>query len=275
MDFGSNREKYVKKGRGLPFRTAVQEMDQYTSDPIVCIYTFSHHTFFFCFGFTHTFNYIIFILQKFCSLANITCSKETISVKTERDVELQLGIKIEPQQPSTSSVIGSKEKEGLIHQIDDLKGELQNVALSYRQLKSEHSSISNEKEKLKEELSAKESHIKQLQSEYNKKKEQDANSIENLTRENKTLKAQLKQLQSGISNHQSSEINKIKSTNDANSIDDKVYEIEAIIDHKGGKNSRQYLVRWKGYSSDDDTWEKESHFYPEILNKYKKMKNLT
>jgi hypothetical protein len=33
------------------------------------------------------------------------------------------------------------------------------------------------------------------------------------------------------------------------------YEVEAILDHRGGKCRRQYLVKWKGYPSSDATWE--------------------
>jgi hypothetical protein len=33
------------------------------------------------------------------------------------------------------------------------------------------------------------------------------------------------------------------------------YEVEAILDHRGGKHIRQYLIKWKGYPSSDATWE--------------------
>lgn len=200
------------------------------------------------------------------------CSKESVSIKTERDVEMQLGIKTEPQ-PCTSGVTDSlsnnwlKEKEGLVQQIVDSKTEHQRAVLVLKQLESKFSSQSLEKEKLNEEISVKETMLL-------KQKEEDGKTIATLSRENKALLAQLKQLQAGISHQKSFENNKKKSTNKHDAVDDNVYEIEAIIDHKGAKTNRQYLVRWTGFSADDDTWESESNFYPEILKTYKKNKNI-
>lgn len=208
----------------------------------------------------------------------MVCSVVPIKIKTERDVELHLGIKTELHQPSTSTDSSSnnwkKEKDGLIYQIENLKAELQRVVAS----------MSLEKEKLNEEISAKDMILKQkeelqllltqLQIKFDNMEEQHANSIGNLTRENRTLTAQIKQLQCGISQQQSLEYDKEKSKNDAHAIDDdNVYDVEEIIDHKGGKNSRQYRVRWKGYGIDDDTWETESKLEC-VLCKYKKMKNI-
>jgi hypothetical protein len=34
------------------------------------------------------------------------------------------------------------------------------------------------------------------------------------------------------------------------------YEVEKILDHRGTK-SKEFLVRWKGYDSEDDSWIKE------------------
>ena len=35
------------------------------------------------------------------------------------------------------------------------------------------------------------------------------------------------------------------------------YYVEKIVDHKLQNNRKLYRVRWKGYSSDNDTWETE------------------
>lgn len=51
-----------------------------------------------------------------------------------------------------------------------------------------------------------------------------------------------------------------------------VFEVEKILDMKceGGKNL--YKVRWKGYTSDDDTWEPEIHLEDckEVLLEFRK-----
>ena len=33
------------------------------------------------------------------------------------------------------------------------------------------------------------------------------------------------------------------------------YTIERITDHRNTKNGKQYLVHWKGYDEDENTWE--------------------
>lgn len=47
------------------------------------------------------------------------------------------------------------------------------------------------------------------------------------------------------------------------------YEVEKIIDSKRIKGKLHYLIRWKGYSADSDTWEPENTLScPELINKF-------
>jgi hypothetical protein len=50
---------------------------------------------------------------------------------------------------------------------------------------------------------------------------------------------------------------------------DDVLEVDHIIDHRGTVGNYSYLVRWKGFSKDDDTWEPESNFHTdEVIQDY-------
>ena len=40
-----------------------------------------------------------------------------------------------------------------------------------------------------------------------------------------------------------------------------VWEVEKIVDHRGEGDNRQYKVRWKGYTQEDDTWEPVSNLF--------------
>ncbi|XP_028175998.1 chromobox protein homolog 1-like [Ostrinia nubilalis] len=47
------------------------------------------------------------------------------------------------------------------------------------------------------------------------------------------------------------------------------YEVEKIIDSKKIKGKLHYLIRWKGYSADSDTWEPENTLScPDLINKF-------
>lgn len=235
---------------------------------------------------------IIFALKTFHSHASVTCSKETISIKTERDIEMQLNIKTEPHRPSTREVADSshgwqKEKEGLLYQIENLKSEYHRIVTALKESQSELTSMSHEKAKLEQKITVKSAlflkekeelqvSLAQQQTKFDEHKEIAAQTIENMAKEKNILLAKIKQLQTGIAHQQSIENSGKQSPSDVHSDDDmNEYEVDAIIGHKGGKNCRQYRVRWKDFGPAADTWEKASNLTcPAILNEYKKTKNI-
>ena len=50
------------------------------------------------------------------------------------------------------------------------------------------------------------------------------------------------------------------------------YEVEAILTHRQFRGKYQYLVKWKGYDSSENTWEPENNLthMEELLAEYKK-----
>ena len=54
--------------------------------------------------------------------------------------------------------------------------------------------------------------------------------------------------------------------------DEESYEVEAILNHRRIQNRFQYLIKWQGYPSSENTWEPEQHLTNanQVLNSYKK-----
>ncbi|XP_023295777.2 M-phase phosphoprotein 8 isoform X1 [Lucilia cuprina] len=49
------------------------------------------------------------------------------------------------------------------------------------------------------------------------------------------------------------------------------YEVKDIVDHKTERGVSYFLIRWKGYTKDDDTWEPEDTLNcPDIIERYMK-----
>ncbi|XP_022834786.1 chromobox protein homolog 1-like [Spodoptera litura] len=63
--------------------------------------------------------------------------------------------------------------------------------------------------------------------------------------------------------------NKTKKKKSEKKVTEEEYEVEKIVDSKRIKGKLLYLIRWKGYSADNDTWEPENTLScPELINKY-------
>lgn len=154
-------------------------------------------------------------------------------------------VKVELNTPKQQNEAATqKEKQTLIEKVVSLKSENQQLLL---QLKNEQT----EKSSLKSKLQATEQKIKTQ-----------SVKIADLICAKDLLEARIKQLKRGVDS-------KTHSKEQGESDDDDVYEVEKLMDHKMENGVRYYLVRWKGYTQQDDTWEKESNFYcPDILNAY-------
>merc|ERR1711935_1051896 len=64
-----------------------------------------------------------------------------------------------------------------------------------------------------------------------------------------------------------------KSMSDAEESHDEVYEVQDIIDDKIENGDKYYLIRWKGFAADDDTWEPISNLEcPGNIANYEKNK---
>lgn len=62
---------------------------------------------------------------------------------------------------------------------------------------------------------------------------------------------------------------KKKSEKGDKNADEEEYEVDKVIDSKRIKGRLHYLIRWKGYSADSDTWEPENTLScPELINKF-------
>lgn len=224
-------------------------------------------------------------MQKFRSNAvvkfNGNFKAKKIAIKTERDVEHRLQVKKEPNVPKVAKTKPNQndwntEKRKMIDQIVALKTENQRNHMDLKKQKMEIAKIMLEKQELEQKLAVNDvqfsSQMSQLRSELTDAKQDivqikstNDKIISGLKNETKLLIARNKQLQAGMEQKKSATATD-SATKSASEND---YEVEQIIAHKTVRTHRQYLIRWKGYDSDDDTWEKASDLKcPKLLNAY-------
>lgn len=218
--------------------------------------------------------------QKYRSHVYVKPKQKKIRVKTERDVEQQLGIKVERSNGHESNTIEQAqdqeatvdswdiEKKSLIKQIMALKSENQLLVKNSNDKDTKLNSANVLQHELENRLNKQDSEystkLNELLKELHNAMEKEASgakSISDLQRENDLLMAQNKQLQSGLA--QTERMNSGSEETD-------IYEVERLLDDKL-VSERHYLVRWKGFDSSNDTWERESNLNcASILKKYKR-----
>lgn len=252
-----NRNRFVKKGKGTDFHTAVQHADEFVSD-----------------------------VKKFRSHAHV--KKRKIKIKTEESVEKQLGIKVERSngyeprgsEPADNNVTSSsqistvdswaEEKKTLIENFMTLKAENQTLVKNLKDKDMQLNAANVLNQELEVRLNENDlkfsNKINELQIDLQNSAEKEAKStkaVSDLKRQNSLIISQNKQLQTGLSQ-----------TQDVNSDSDDFYEVESLLDDKL-VSEKHYLVRWKGFDSTHDSWERESNLRcGSVLTKYKRAKKL-
>lgn len=212
-----------------------------------------------------------------------------VQVKTERDIEQQLGIKVEPIPTTQAATIvtsnaknlyqGSPSKP-LIDKLLDLQKENQRYVLELKKKDIEHAEVLLKKQQTEDQLNEKvrtlSAELDELQSELSNAKtkltEQEAKStqtISDLYRKNQMLDARLKQLENGTRLQKT-----FNEKNESVKSDENVFEVEKLIGHKKKNGCMFFLVRWQNFSPEYDSWERESNLMcPEILKEYKRTMN--
>lgn len=137
--------------------------------------------------------------------------------------------------------------------------------------------FSEENDKLATDLSHAKVELSQCRSKLNDEKKKNAAKAETITRlsgENRHLLARLKQYQSNVVRHGNDVSSDSKSTAHKNTSHE--YEVEHFLSHKVKYRKRYFLVHWKGYSSNHDSWESEENVRncPKVLSAYLKANNL-
>lgn len=217
-------------------------------------------------------------------------SASNIVVKTERNIEIDLGIKREncserdADAKTNSSLVDkqlqsgnlwAQEKQTLISEIVQLKSENQRCTLDLKKIQDKlQIAVSNNQElELNSnrinavhlnEVSELQSELVRIKDSYDKLKTDDAKRISELTRDRNLFQAQAKQLQTVISQQ-------IKpcSQESGSESDEEEFEVERLLSDKIVEK-RVYLVRWKNYDKSHDLWVEEANLNcPSILKKYK------
>lgn len=151
----------------------------------------------------------------------------------------------------------ASDKAKMIKEYISLNSEYQNLYLKYK-IKCE------ENEKLLKELASLKNENTDLEKQIQHRKE----NLDNSTlKENKSLLAQLNQLKRVSTSHIVVR-ETITPNNSSISIND-VFEVHKLVKHRGRKGQREFLIRWRNYSSKNDTWEKQQNLScPHILQEY-------
>lgn len=211
-----------------------------------------------------------------------------IRIKTERGLVAKTQIKVEPEKNTkykcshettksptvqvTDEAAWTHEKKTLIDKIVSLQTENQKNTLNLKNQATEHKAFVLEKQTIEKQLSEKvqllsteiiklQSKLEQIKMEHSSLKSEHGKAVADLKLKIQSLPAQNNQLKTGILQKKT--------------MTENVFEVDKLIDHKKRIDGFYFLVRWKNFNSNDDTWEHERNLMcPKILNDYKKKMNI-
>lgn len=184
-------------------------------------------------------------------------------VKTEKEID-EIPYEIEVIQTANTTAqyeVLKKEKENIIKDLIATKGENQKMFLQLQQKQRE---LDNLKRSTLLRTESLESELKDLNIKFEAeqlKQKDNAKKISDLLREKNLLSAQVIDMRSATQQSQPQLL--------MENADDTDYEVDRIQNHRIFKRERQFLISWKGFSSEHDQWVKEKHLNcPLILKTY-------
>lgn len=162
-----------------------------------------------------------------------------------------------------------QEKKSLIDNVMALKTENQTLVQNLNDKENQLNSANVLKHELETRLKKNDSEystkLNALKTDLRNAVEKKTQNISDLKKANALLVLQNKQLKTC-----SAQTERTNSDSD----DTEFYEVETLLDDKLVTETH-YLVRWKGFNSSSDSWERESNLMcKSILKKYKQSKNI-
>lgn len=150
--------------------------------------------------------------------------------------------------------------------MEKLHEEKAELLKEYLQLKEEHQKLYYAHRKLMREHEKKDKEVLVLRKEVINLNGIITESKENksVLKENRNLQAKLRQIKRYSTFEMTPKRISCKSKQQSNE-----FEVEQLLKHRGRKKNREFLVRWKHFGKNYDTWEKELNLKcPLILNEY-------
>lgn len=183
-----------------------------------------------------------------CTLSNKNMQAERVlfEIRTLRKKYSQAifdkNILCEKQKKNEEAILKSEEDKEFVS--TQLKEALEKINF----LESENVKIREENVKLREKCIKTNNTSKQTNDVSDKKTPQE---LRQLKSQNNVLMARLKQAERGMKQKETFKRENLNSSSED-------FEVEKIMDHQLGRRQNSYLIRWKGFGPDSDTWQPEN-----------------